>query len=189
MVLVEEDLAASWEAARALPPGWTGDAFRIVHDAVQRRPAVEVSVPVKDHFMSLPPLALPRDFAIEVEYAVGYPFATQPHLLLTLESSTTKARLPLSVDWQGAVKIGASAYKPLAGRENAYHTVPVLLRVVREGKKLSVFLKNELVVSPDLKSPDETAEFDTLRIGLPGEYGNGKFLARLYSLKVTTPAE
>src|SRR5207237_5213646 len=112
-----------------------------------------------------------------------------PHFLLTLESSVTKARLPLSIDWQGAVKIGASAYKSLAGRESTYYGVPVPLRVVRQGKKLSVFLKNELVAPHDLKTPDETAEFDTLRIGLPGEPANGRFLARLYSLKVTTPAE
>jgi serine/threonine protein kinase len=172
-VLIDE----KFDKQAGLPPGWTGDAFRVVTH--QGRHCLEVSSAAGDYLVKLPPVALPGDFSIEGAYLITVnPFsALSQKLTLLLESSKANAPLPVVIYGSGDVWFGDD-------KRNALPTYkanqPTTFTFSRKGNTLSVALNGEPVATKDLKA---VVPYDTLSLGMPASASI--YSTRLFNLKVT----
>jgi len=196
-VLINENFRKPFEQKRALPEGWSGDAFRVVK--VDDETCLEVSTgtldprspfqfpPRKPSFVSLPPVNLNGNFFIEgVFFMERNTYMTAGmkglhHLTIRLENSKSNAILPVVIDQTGFILIGDDTrnappnYKPY---------LPTKFLVTRKGTHLSVILNNELVAD---KNMGEATEYDTFKLGLTEGGGGVKTgECRLYRLTVGT---
>ena len=175
-VLIDEDFRKAVRERETLPDGWTGDAFRVVVD--HEEPCLEVSRAAGEYFVKAPPVALTGNFTIEGVCLLN----NAQHLIIRLESRKNNVLLPVVIDGTGKVLI---ADDPQLPPPNFKPLLPIRFVLKREGKKLRIFLNDDVVADKYL---DVATEYETLQFGMtagPGPYFGG-VLAKVFRVKVST---
>jgi serine/threonine protein kinase len=183
-VFIDEDFRKPFDEAKTVPDRWKDEAnaFAVFKDE-RGRTNLQVTAKTGDYFVTLPPLPLNGDFAIEVEYLIGGG-ANLHKLTISLEGDKVAERLPIVIEHTGRVTIADGAprqelkYKP--------ETVTQVL-IERKDKTLLVSLNGERAA---VKGLNGITKYETVRIGLTAgmAYGSSTVTtAKLYSIKVGLP--
>ena len=194
--VLDENFKSTLQKNLALPDGWSGDSFGVVADD-EGRACLEVNKKTGEPLVTLPPLALGKEFFVEGEYILrGLPNnrrEVNQTLTLRLLSSKGGEGIPIAINHAGFVVIAGNEPRQAPG-----FTMPDMFRLqdvkisrfrlVRNDKTLLVELNGVIAAKAQI---DESAAFDRVQVGLtaghvPNRFSNPPVLyaARLYSLKI-----
>jgi serine/threonine protein kinase len=195
-LLINEDFRAAYQKKLPVPEGWDGAAFRVIMDGDDT--CLEVSKVTgrvtgsresghqQPSFVTLPPVELLGDFYIGGAYIMAGDVAPVSQkkgfhsLALRLENHQSDSLLLVAIEQLGNVTIGDDAYQ---AAHDYKPFLPTKFLVLRKGNRLSVLLNDQVVADRRI---DESAGYDTVKLGLTpgGNKNQGK--CRLYRLKVGT---
>jgi hypothetical protein len=170
-VFIDENFKEAFanRAKSTLPKDWEGDAYHLTKDGDD--PCLESTKPTEANWVTLPKVSLDGEFLIDGLYQMSH----YQSITFRLENNRANVALPIVITFDGRITIGDDTRNPPSGYKAH---APTRFGIKREGKKLRVFLNDDVV---DKVLP-EVLEVDTIKINMFGQY-NGRPV-HLYRIRV-----